>query len=228
MRTVHTDFGTRTAILVGDYLFAQSSWHLAHLENLEVIKLISQVIKDFASGEIRQAGTLFDTETKLEKYEEKIFRKTATLMAASCRSAAVFSNVEDDVKHCMYEYGRHVGQAFQIVDDVLDFVQSEEQLGKPQGQDLKQGNLTAPAIFALQYGNGVGSELAHHIDSEFEEEGSFERALELVKSCGAVEQARQMARDNGARARECLQPLPESEVRRSLEGLVDFVLERIS
>jgi all-trans-nonaprenyl-diphosphate synthase len=119
---VHTDFGTRTAILVGDYLFAQSSWHLAHLENLEVIKLISQVIKDFASGEIRQAGTLFDTETKLEKYEEKIFRKTATLMAASCRSAAVFSNVEDDVKHCMYEYGRHVGQAFQIVDDVLDFV----------------------------------------------------------------------------------------------------------
>jgi geranylgeranyl pyrophosphate synthase len=93
---------------------------------------------------------------------------------------------------------------------------------------LKQGNLTAPAIFALQYGNGVGSELAEHIDSEFEEEGSFERALELVKSCGAVEQARQMARDNGARARECLQPLPESEVRRSLEGLVDFVLERIS
>lgn len=224
---MHTEFGTRTAILVGDYLFAQSSWHLANLENLEVIKLISQVIKDFASGEIWQAGTLFDTETQLEDYIEKIFRKTATLMAASCRSAAVFSNVDDEVKQAMYEYGRHIGLAFQVVDDVLDFTQSEEQLGKPQGQDLKQGNITAPALFALQDEN-VRAELAEHIDTEFHEEGSFERALNLVKSSSGLENARQLAREKGMRALECLRPLPENDLRRSLEGMVDYVLERIN
>ena len=79
------------AVLVGDFLFAQSSWNLANLENLEVIKLISQVIADFANGEISQASVLFDTETTLEKYTNKSFFKTASLIAASCRASAIFS-----------------------------------------------------------------------------------------------------------------------------------------
>lgn len=84
-------YGTRMAVLVGDFLFAQSSWNLANLENLEVIKLISEVIADFANGEISQASILFDTETTLEKYTTKSFFKTASLIAASCRCSAIFS-----------------------------------------------------------------------------------------------------------------------------------------
>lgn len=115
-----------------------------------MIKLISQVIADFADGEISQAASLFDTDTTLQTYLDKSFYKTASLIAASCKSAAVFSDSEPHVKEAMYNYGKHLGLAFQVVDDILDFTQSSEQLGKPQGQDLASGNLTAPVIFALK------------------------------------------------------------------------------
>lgn len=82
--------------------------------------------------------------------QEKSFFKTASLIAASCKSAAVFSGVSEEIKNDMYEYGKHLGLAFQVVDDILDFTQSTEQLGKPQGQDLATGNLTAPVIYCLQ------------------------------------------------------------------------------
>lgn len=99
---------------------------------MQVIKLISQVIADFANGEISQIGSLFDTGLTLQQYSDKSYYKTATLIAASCKSAAVFSGVNQEVKEQMFEYGRHLGLAFQVVDDILDFTQSAEQLGKPQ------------------------------------------------------------------------------------------------
>lgn len=100
----------------------------------KVIKLISQVISDFANGEITQATSLFDVDITLQKYIDKNFYKTASLVAASCKSAAVFSDVETEVKDAMFLYGKHMGLAYQVVDDILDFTQSSEQLGKPQVQ----------------------------------------------------------------------------------------------
>ena len=161
--TIHTLYGTRVAILAGDFLFAQSSWFLANLDNLEVIKLISQVIADFADGEISQAGALFYCDLTLEEYLEKSHNKTASLIAASCKSAAVFSECTESVKVDMYEYGKHLGLAFQVVDDILDFTQSEEQLGKPQGQDLASGHQTAPTMFALTTVNGELTGASAHV-----------------------------------------------------------------
>ena len=183
--TVHTVYGTRVAVLVGDYLFAQSSWFLANLDNLEVIKLISQVIADFANGEISQLQALFDVDITLEDYLEKSFFKTASLISASCRGEAVFSGADEGLKQDMGDYGRHLGLAFQVVDDILDFTQSTEQLGKPQGQDLASGNLTAPAILALASPQG-GPRLRQLIESEFMEPGALEEALALVRSTGGL------------------------------------------
>lgn len=222
--TVNTTFGTRTAVLVGDFLFAQSSWGLANLDNLEVIKLISQVIADFANGEISQAGALFNTEYTFDEYQDKNFYKTASLIAASCRSAAVFSDCDEEMKQSMYDYGKHLGVAFQIVDDILDFTQTEEQLGKPPAQDLASGNLTAPTLFALE----TSSELREIIDSEFMEDGSCARAIELVYTEGGLDKARELARREGEVALAALEGLPYGEYRRSLEGMVAYVLERIN
>ena len=97
-----------------------------------MIKLISQVIADFANGEISQQQKVFDSSTTFEEYMDKNFYKTASLIAASCKSAAVFSGCSQEVKDSMFEYGRHLGLAFQIIDDILDFTQTAEQLGKPQ------------------------------------------------------------------------------------------------
>eukprot|EP01025_Chloroclados_australasicus_P039692 TRINITY_DN4122_c0_g1_i1.p1 TRINITY_DN4122_c0_g1~~TRINITY_DN4122_c0_g1_i1.p1 ORF type:complete len:378 (-),score=43.12 TRINITY_DN4122_c0_g1_i1:904-2037(-) len=221
--TVNAIHGNRIAVLAGDFLFAQSSWYLAKLGNLEVIKLISKVIADFADGEISQATSLFDVDYSLDQYLDKSFYKTASLIAASCRSAAVFSGFDEQGKQAMFDYGKHLGLAFQVVDDILDFTQSTEQLGKPQGQDLASGNLTAPAIFALQQSD----ELRDLIENEFAEEGDLAHALELVQENGGIEAARSLARRQGDLAKAAIEGLPSSQYKQSLMYMVDYVLERL-
>ncbi|GMH05562.1 hypothetical protein Nepgr_007402 [Nepenthes gracilis] len=221
--TVHQMFGTRVAVLAGDFMFAQSSWYLANLENLEVIKLISQVIKDFASGEIKQASSLFDCDIELEDYLLKSYYKTASLIAASVKGAAIFSDVDSTVCDKMFEYGKNLGLSFQIVDDILDFTQSADQLGKPAGADLRKGNLTAPVIYALER----EPQLRTIIESEFSEPGSIEEAIELVKNCGGIERALDLAKEKADNALQSLNCLPESIYRVALESMVLYNLERI-
>lgn len=221
--TVHQRYGTRVAVLAGDFMFAQSSWYLANLENLEVIKLISQVIKDFASGEIKQASSLFDCDIQLEDYLIKSYYKTASLLAASTKGAAIFSEVDRGVCEQMYEYGKNLGLSFQIVDDILDFTQSAKQLGKPAGADLVKGNLTAPVIYALER----EPTLRDFIESEFSETGSLDEAIRLVKSSGGIERARSLAQEKADCALQSLQCLPASAFRGTLERMVLYNLERI-
>ena len=192
------------------------------MDNLEVIKLISQVIADFADGEISQAGALFNCDVTLEGYLEKSHNKTASLIAATCKSAAVFSEVSEDIKVDMYEYGKHLGLAFQVVDDILDFTQTEEQLGKPQGQDLASGNLTAPTIFALRR----DASLRALVESQFKTEGDLEKAIAIVNEVG-IEDARTLAREEADMALAALKGLPEGEAKQSLVDMVQYILERI-
>ncbi|GMP53401.1 hypothetical protein CsSME_00018860 [Camellia sinensis var. sinensis] len=220
---VHQLFGTRVAVLAGDFMFAQASWYLANLENLEVIKLISQVIKDFASGEIKQASSLFDCDVELEEYLIKSYYKTASLIAASTKGASVFSGVDSDINEQMYQYGKNLGLSFQVVDDILDFTQSAEQLGKPAGSDLAKGNLTAPVIFAIE----KEPKLRELIESEFCENGSLDEAIEIVKSCGGIQRARDLAKEKAELAIQNLKCLPQSAFRLALEGMVMYNLERI-
>jgi all-trans-nonaprenyl-diphosphate synthase len=147
--TVNSSFGNRVAVLAGDFLFAQSSWYLANLDNLAVVKLLSEVIMDLAEGEIRQGLSQFDPDLSIEAYLEKSYYKTASLMANSSKAAGVLSGVSAELADRLYLYGRHLGLAFQIVDDILDFTSSSETLGKPAVADLRQGHLTAPVLYAL-------------------------------------------------------------------------------
>ncbi|CAI9784301.1 unnamed protein product [Fraxinus pennsylvanica] len=221
--TVHQLYGTRVAVLAGDFMFAQSSWYLANLENLEVIKLISQVIKDFASGEIKQASSLFDCDVQLDEYLLKSYYKTASLIAASTKGAAIFSGVDSEISEQMYQYGKNFGLSFQVVDDILDFTQSAEDLGKPSASDLARGNLTAPVIFALE----KETKLRDIIESEFCESGSLEEAIDIIKSCGGIDKARELAKSKADLAVKNLQCLPSSSFRFSLEEMVKNSLERI-
>ncbi|OIT35042.1 PREDICTED: probable solanesyl-diphosphate synthase 3, chloroplastic [Nicotiana attenuata] len=221
--TVHQLYGTRVAVLAGDFMFAQSSWYLANLENLEVIKLISQVIKDFASGEIKQASNLFDCDVELEEYLLKSYYKTASLIAASTKGAAIFSGVDRDISKQMFQYGKNLGLSFQVVDDILDFTQSAEKLGKPAGSDLAKGNLTAPVLFALQ----KEPKLRNIIESEFRDADSLEEAINLVKTTGGIQRAQDLAKEKADLALQSLKCLPSSPFRAALEEIVKYNLERI-
>ena len=220
--TVHSSFGSRVAVLAGDFLFAQSSWYLANLDNLQVVKLLSEVIKDFAEGEIQQGLNRFSIMS-IEAYLEKSYYKTASLIANSAKAAAVLSDLPEAQTQQLYGYGRDFGLAFQIVDDILDFTGSIDSLGKPAGSDLKSGNLTAPVLYALE----EKPYLEVLIEREFAQEGDLEQALALIKDSRGIERSRTLAAHHAKAAVAHLSDLPMSESRQALIKLADYVLSRL-
>jgi len=221
--TVHSRFGNRVAILAGDFLFAQSSWYLANLDNLDVVKLLSRVIMDLAEGEIRQGLKHFDTSLSIEAYLEKSYYKTATLIANSAKAVGVLSDVSEEQAESFYQFGRSLGLAYQVVDDILDFTGSEEVLGKPAGSDLRSGNLTAPVLYAME----EVPYLKTLIEREFSEAEDFEQAIELVHNSQGISRARVLAQSHAQHALECLSGLPPSDSRQALEDISSYVLRRL-
>ncbi|MBN3908514.1 MAG: solanesyl diphosphate synthase [Nostoc sp. NMS1] len=221
--TVHSLFGNRIAILAGDFLFAQSSWYLANLDNLEVVKLLSEVIMDLATGEIQQGLNRFDAGISIETYLQKSYYKTASLIANSSKAAGLLSEVSRETVEHLYSYGRHFGIAFQIVDDILDFTSTTDTLGKPVGSDLKSGNLTAPVLFAL----AQKPSLEVLIDREFAQEGDLEQALALIQDSQGIQQARELAAHHAKLAIEHLAVLPPSESHQALINIAEYTLSRL-
>lgn len=221
--TVHSRFNHRVAVLAGDFLFAQASWHLANLDDLEVVKLLSRVIMDLADGEVKQGLFRYDTGQSFATYLEKSYCKTASLIANSARAAGVLSGLEEPRLDALQQFGRQLGLAFQVVDDILDFTGSEQQLGKPAASDLASGYLTAPALYALE----ERPSLAVLIEREFSQDGDLEQALALVRGCEAIPRSRALAEDFARQAHEAITWLPPSEPRSALRALPDFVLSRL-
>lgn len=221
--TVHSLFGNRVAILAGDFLFAQSSWYLANLDNLEVVKLLSEVIMDLAAGEIQQGMNHFDTRLSIESYLEKSYYKAASLIANSSKAAGLLSDVSRETAEHLYRYGRHIGLAFQVVDDILDFTGSADILGKPAGSDLKSGNLTAPALFALE----EKPYLKVLIEREFTQDGDLEQAIALIQDSQGIVRSRELAAHHANIAVEHLADLLPSKSRQALLNMADYVLSRL-
>ncbi|MBD0386155.1 MAG: solanesyl diphosphate synthase [Nostoc sp. C3-bin3] len=221
--TVHSLFGNRIAILAGDFLFAQSSWYLANLDNLEVVKLLSEVIMDLATGEIQQGLNRFEASISIETYLQKSYYKTASLIANSSKAAGLLSEVSRETVEHLYSYGRHFGIAFQIVDDILDFTSTTDTLGKPVGSDLKSGNLTAPVLFAL----AEKPSLEVLIEREFAQSGDLEQALALIQDSQGIQQARELAAHHAKLAIEHLAVLPPSESHQALINIAEYTLSRL-
>lgn len=223
VETVNNLFDNKIAVLAGDFLFAQSSWYLANLDNLEVVKLLSEVIRDFAEGEILQGLNRFDIGASIESYLDKSYYKTASLIANSAKAAAVLSDAHTEITENLYNYGRHLGLAFQIVDDILDFTGSTEVLGKPAGSDLASGNLTAPVLYALK----EQPFLEILIEREFAEAEDLKKALELVRESQGIDLARQLATHHANLAAQSLHCLSASDSKNALNELTNYVVSRL-
>jgi len=221
--TVHSRFNHRVAVLAGDFLFAQASWHLANLDDLDVVKLLSRVIMDLADGEVRQGLYRYDTGQSFETYLEKSYCKTASLMANSARAAGVLTGLAAPRLDALFHFGRQLGLAFQVVDDILDFTGSDQQLGKPAASDLASGYLTAPVLYALE----ERPALTGLIEREFCEPDDLEQALSLVRGCEAIPRSRALAEGFAREAHEAIEWLPASEPRSALRALPEFVLSRL-
>lgn len=179
--------GNKLSVLAGDYMFGRASVFLARLREPEVIELMATVMSELVKGELFQlsntpANPLTHPDTYLQKsldyYLQKTYLKTASLVSKSCRAAAVLGGATEEVAEAAYVYGKHMGLAFQLVDDVLDFEASGEELGKPAGADLELGLATAPVFFAWQ----EYRELGEMIERKFEGEGDTERVSSFQRA----------------------------------------------
>jgi all-trans-nonaprenyl-diphosphate synthase len=223
-KTVNSLLGNKVAVLAGDFLFAKSSIYLARLGSLEVVELLATVIDHLAEGEMLQIKSHFDSSLAFDEYIEKSFYKTASLMANSCRAAAVLSDMPEEICAAAYNYGRHLGIAFQVVDDLLDFTSSTETLGKPAASDLRQGHITAPVLYALD----EFPELTTLIQREFAQDGDIEQALRYVEKSQGLVRTKELANQHAKQAITAIEKLPSSAARQAMIDLTDYVLKRVS
>jgi geranylgeranyl pyrophosphate synthase len=221
LKTVSAVWDRQVAILLGDYLFAQSAELAARLDSVRIMTLLSETVMDMSSGELRQYAATRDRRIDQSDYFARIRGKTASLFAMCCEGGAIVSCQNDDQVRCLREYGTNLGLAFQIADDVLDFTSDDETLGKPVGNDLRQGTLTLPVILLAEQ-LPSGSRLLHDIRAG---EGHSEVVHEVVQS-GVLDSTLQIARTHVRRAVDALYLFPHSEAKDALVHLAETVIAR--
>ncbi|KAI1319913.1 coq1 putative hexaprenyl diphosphate synthase [Mortierella claussenii] len=229
--SANESFGNKMAVLGGDFLLARASIALARLRNHEVTELISTVIANLVEGEFMQLrnGQVENgrnrgngSMTTFEYYMEKTYMKTASLISKSCRSSAVLGGASDEVCEMAYTYGKNIGLAFQLVDDMLDFTVSSDEFGKPAGADLKLGLATAPVLFAWE----EFPELGKLIKRNFDREGDVEAAWEMVLKSQGLAQTRMLAQSHCQKAIDAISSLPDSQAKTALIQLTEKVIDR--
>lgn len=189
---------------------------------------MSQILENLVAGEILQMTTGPEEALSMDCYLRKSYLKTAALMANSCKSVAVLAGCRSEEADAAWDYGRHLGLAFQLVDDLLDYTATEKELGKPVGSDLRAGLATAPVLFAAE----EHPELFPLIQRKFGVDGDVELALKLVKNSNALEKSKELAASHAQDAAVALLRLPPVvgecavESRRALEELTHKVLTR--
>jgi decaprenyl-diphosphate synthase subunit 1 len=188
------------------------------------VEILSQVLADLVQGELMQLQTKEEEGERFEHYLSKSFNKTASLMAYSCKANAVLSGTGPDGVDAAFEYGRNIGIAFQLVDDLLDFVSSADQLGKPAAADLQLGLATAPVLFA----SATFPELNQMIGRRFSQPGDVETAFRLVLESTGLDQTRDLARTHCKAAIAALEEVNDSPYKAALVGLCDKVLNRLN
>jgi geranylgeranyl pyrophosphate synthase len=222
--TVNKLWGTEKAILLGDFLFARAGEFAASTDNLRVTKLFSQTLGIIAVGELRQARDLYSSNQNMEGYLQRISGKTAALLKMSAESGAILAGGTEEQIQTLAGYGYNLGLAFQIVDDILDFIGTEEELGKPVGSDLRQGTVTLPALLLIQRhpeSNPVSDFLAGR-----DREKNIALAVEQIKSGGIIEESYREAVKYSDKAITLLASLPESPCRKALEQLAAYLVRR--
>ena len=223
--SVNKIFGNKIAILGGDFLLSRASVSLARLRNVEVVELLSTVIEHLVKGEVMQmkpaAG---NDEAAMNYYLKKNFYKTASLMGHSCLAAAVLGGHSLEYQRATYLYGTYVGQAFQLIDDALDFEGSIESIGKAPLTDLKSGLATAPTLFAAK----EFPELDILISRKFENEGDIENAFQIVHKSQGLKLCKQLAQVHAEKAIEAIKILKPSSARDALISLACKVITRSS
>jgi octaprenyl-diphosphate synthase len=223
--TANAVWGNAASVLVGDFLYSRAFEMMVEVERMRVMEILSHATNRIAEGEVLQLLNCNDPDTDEKKYREVILRKTATLFEAGAQLGAVLCNATEEEEKALADYGLHLGIAFQIIDDALDYSASNEDIGKNIGDDLDEGKPTLPIIRAME----VGSETQRALLREAIEKGGREHigaVMQAIESTDAIEYTARLAAEEAGLAKQALAILPPSSFRSALAALADFAVKR--
>jgi geranylgeranyl pyrophosphate synthase len=222
--TVSNRWGQKVAILLGDYVFATSATFVCDTKHVRVIRRFSETIMELSSGELLEYFHVSNWRLSRADYEDRIYRKTASLFRTAAESGALLSGVSEEVVQALADYGCNIGLAFQIIDDVLDVQGNAREIGKPVGNDLLQGVVTLPHIMLVErYPND--NPIQRLFDGD-RDPASLQRVIEMIQNSDIVEQCYTTARNYCQKALAALKYVPEVPPKQSLEALVSYTMER--
>ena len=223
--TANAVWGNEASVLVGDFLYSRSFEMMVGVGEMRVMDILSHATNRIAEGEVLQLLNVHNPETSEAEYMEVIKRKTATLFEAGARLGAVIAEVDEEKEKALADYGLHLGIAFQLVDDALDYDSSKSDIGKNIGDDLAEGKPTLPLIQAMKQAD----EPTRQRLSEIIEKGGLDQIDFVMQSIGAsdaIAYTQQMARNEAELAKQALAPLADSPYRQALADLADFSVAR--
>lgn len=226
--TANAVFGNQASVLVGDFLYSRAFQMMVGLKRMRVMDILSDATNRIAQGEVMQLMNCNDPNTSEESYLEVIYSKTARLFEAATQLAAVLTDQSSDVELAMQNYGKHLGTAFQLIDDVLDYTAQEDDMGKKAGDDLAEGKPTLPLLHAMWNTNQENAALIKGAIENADGMQHFDLILELMQKSGSLEYTQNLAIEESNKAKLSLSLLPESEYKQALIGLADIAVNRTS
>jgi octaprenyl-diphosphate synthase len=220
-------FGNQASVLVGDFLYSRAFQMMVDIGNMRVMQILADATNTIAAGEVMQLMNVHDPETTEDDYRQVIYRKTARLFEAGAQIAAVLNGQGDEIESSMIDYGRHLGTAFQLVDDALDYDASADELGKNIGDDLAEGKATLPLIYAMKEGSGEDRKIIHDAILEGGLD-QLERITAIIRSTGALQYTADKAREAADNAIASLSRVPESKYKQALINIAELSIQRRS
>jgi octaprenyl-diphosphate synthase len=224
-KTANAAFGNAASVLVGDFLYSRAFQMMLTVDDMRVMAVLAEATNTIAEGEVLQLLNVHDADADEARYLEVVRRKTAKLFEAATRLGAILGGAAPDFEEGLALYGMHVGTAFQLIDDVLDYSGDLNETGKNLGDDLNEGKPTLPLIYAMRTGSAAQAQMVRHAIEEGGRE-DFAAVLEAITETGALDYAREQARREAAAACAAIQGLPNSKYRDSLLQLADFAVNR--
>jgi octaprenyl-diphosphate synthase len=224
-KTANEEFGNAPSVLVGDFLYSRAFQMMVKLDRMPIMDVMADATNAIAEGEVLQLMNARDPNTTEARYLDVIYRKTARLFQAGAQIGAMLSDASPIVEESLARFGKHIGTAFQLVDDALDYQADEARLGKHLGDDLAEGKPTLPLIYAMQHGNDVQRRM---IRGAIEEGGlgHLEEITRAVASLGGLAYTARLAQSEVDQALAALAPLPESNFKEGLSELAKFAVAR--
>ncbi|ANI30737.1 octaprenyl diphosphate synthase [Yersinia entomophaga] len=224
--TANAAFGNAASVLVGDFIYTRSFQMMTSLGSLRVLQLMSEATNVIAEGEVLQLMNCNNPDITEESYMRVIYSKTARLFEAASQSSAILADATPEQEIALQDYGRYLGTAFQLIDDLLDYSSDGSTLGKNTGDDLNEGKPTLPLLHAMNNGNPEQSALIRKAIEEGNGRHLLEPVLETMRQCGSLDYTRQRAEEEADKAIAALQILPETPHRLALEGLAHIAVQR--